>query len=45
MIKDFPNHPCTHCSSITYLKVEGNIEEESGWECHSCGKEFIPDEH
>jgi transposase-like protein len=41
-MQEFEDHPCTHCGSIQYIQVEGSVDEEPGWECFNCGKEFIP---
>jgi transposase-like protein len=41
--KTFEEQPCA-CGSIEYNRVEGSVDEESGWECASCGKNFIADE-
>ena len=41
--KEFEDQPC-ECGSIEYNRVDGSVEEESGWECAFCGKKFIADE-
>ena len=38
-----PTRPCEKCGAVNWIRVEGNPDEDTGWECGECGKDFEPD--
>ena len=42
-LREMKNEPCEKCGCIVYVHVPATPEEMAGWDCHNCGKGFIPD--
>lgn len=36
------NEMCRQCGCDVFVFVPENIDEEAGWECHNCGKDWRP---